>query len=46
MSDARLAQAARGFVGALAEENASFWRDRDVRLDPNAPPALRLEQIR
>src|SRR5437762_7473991 len=37
---------ARRFVGTLAEENASFWRDRDVRLDPNAPPALRLEQIR
>src|SRR5437867_12131795 len=37
---------ARRFVGALAEENASFWRDRDVRLDPSAPPALRLEQIR
>src|SRR5207237_311946 len=30
---------ARRFVGTLAEENASFWRDRDVRLDPNAPPA-------
>ena len=37
---------ARGFVGVLADENAAFWRDRDVRLDPHAPPAVRLEQIR
>ena len=37
---------ARDFVAALAEDNATFWRGRDARLDPNAPPAVRLEQIR
>jgi uncharacterized ferritin-like protein (DUF455 family) len=37
---------ARDFVGALTEDNARFWRDRDVRLDPSADPARRLEQIR
>ncbi len=37
---------ARDFVRALADENAGFWRDRDVRLDPQAPPPVRLAQIR
>jgi hypothetical protein len=37
---------ARGFVRALAEENAAFWTGRDVRLDASAAPATRLEQIR
>jgi len=37
---------ARDFVRALTEDNARFWRDRDVRLDPSADPARRLEQIR
>ena len=37
---------ARDFVRDLAQENAAFWRDRDVRLDPGAPPAVRREQIR
>ncbi len=37
---------ARDFVRSLAEENATFWQGRDVRLDPGAPPARRLEQIR
>lgn len=36
----------REFVRALAAENAEFWRDRDVRLDAAAPPAVRREQIR
>jgi len=36
----------RAFVRELAAENAAFWRDRDVRLDPDASPAVRLEQIR
>jgi hypothetical protein len=36
----------RHFVAALADENAAFWRGRDVRLDPAAAPAARLEQIR
>ena len=36
----------RDFVRELHAENAAFWRDRDVRLDPDAPPAMRLEQIR
>ncbi len=36
----------REFIRELAAENAEFWRDRDVRLDPQAPPAVRLEQIR
>jgi hypothetical protein len=36
---------ARDFVRALTEDNARFWRDRDVRLDPSADPARRLEQI-
>ncbi len=36
----------RDFVRTLAEENARFWADRDVRLDPGAPPAVRLSQIR
>jgi len=38
--------AARDFVRQLAEENAVFWRGRDVRLDPGAPPDVRREQIR
>jgi hypothetical protein len=37
---------AREFVRELAAENATFWRERDVRLDSAAPPAVRLEQIR
>jgi hypothetical protein len=37
---------ARDFVRALAGENAAFWTDRDVRLDPSASPATRLTQIR
>jgi hypothetical protein len=37
---------AREFVRELAAENAAFWRERDVRLDSAAPPAVRLEQIR
>lgn len=36
----------REFVRQLGEENAAFWRGRDVRLDPAAPAAVRLEQIR
>ena len=36
----------REFIRELATENAEFWRERDVRLDPHAPPAVRLEQIR
>jgi hypothetical protein len=36
----------RDFVRVLAEENARFWVNRDVRLDPGAPPAVRLGQIR
>ena len=35
----------RDFVRDLARENAAFWRGRDVRLDPAAPPAVRREQI-
>jgi len=35
----------RDFVRDLARENAAFWRSRDVRLDPAAPPAVRREQI-
>jgi hypothetical protein len=38
--------AARDFVRQLAEENAVFWRGRDVRLDPGAPADVRREQIR
>ena len=38
--------AARDFVRELAHENATFWRGRDVRLDPEAPPVVRREQIR
>ena len=38
--------AARDFVRALADENAAFWRGRDVRLDPHAAPEVRLAQIR
>ena len=37
---------ARAFVRALAEDNARFWRERDVRIDPAARPSQRLEQIR
>lgn len=36
----------REFVRSLADENAVFWKERDVRLDPAAPPARRLQQIR
>lgn len=36
----------RDFVRALAEDNAAFWRGRDVRLAAKAPPAERLRQIR
>lgn len=38
--------ATRDFVRELAQANAAFWRGRDVRLDPQAPPAVRREQIR
>jgi tRNA isopentenyl-2-thiomethyl-A-37 hydroxylase MiaE len=38
--------AARDFVRELGQENAAFWRGRDVRLDPEAPAAVRSEQIR
>ncbi len=34
------------FVKALAAENRAFWVDRDVRLDPEAPPEVLLSQIR
>ena len=37
---------AREFVRTLGEENAAFWKDRDVRLDPTASPETRLRQIR
>ncbi len=37
---------ARQFVRALGDENAAFWRDRDVRQDPGADPAVRLTQLR
>jgi hypothetical protein len=36
----------RAFVRSLDEENAAFWKGRDVRLDPTAAPAARLGQIR
>ncbi|MGH7389794.1 MAG: ferritin-like domain-containing protein [Candidatus Rokuibacteriota bacterium] len=36
----------REFVRALGAANAAFWRGRDVRLDPAAPPAVRREQVR
>jgi hypothetical protein len=36
----------RDFVRILGEENAAFWRGRDVRLEPGAPAAVRLRQIR
>src|SRR2546422_7246467 len=28
----------------LAHENGTFWRGRDVRLDPEAPPVVRRER--
>ena len=34
------------FVRELAQENKAFWADRDVRLDPQAPPDVLLAQIR
>ena len=37
---------ARRFVGELGAENAAFWDGRDVRIDPAAPPAARLAQVR
>jgi hypothetical protein len=37
---------ARAFVRALGDENAAFWRGRDVRQDPEAVPAIRLAQLR
>jgi hypothetical protein len=37
---------AREFVRALADENAAFWRDRDVRQDPGADATTRLAQLR
>ena len=37
---------AREFVRALADDNRAFWVGRDVRLDAEAPRAMRLEQIR
>ncbi|MGH7313653.1 MAG: ferritin-like domain-containing protein [Candidatus Rokuibacteriota bacterium] len=36
----------RDFVRALAEDNAAFWRGRDVRLEAGAPAEVRLRQIR
>ncbi len=36
----------RDFVRALAEDNAAFWRGRDVRLDAGAPSEVRRRQIR
>src|SRR2546425_708666 len=36
----------REFTRDLEAENAAFWRERGVRIDPDAPPALRLQQIR
>jgi hypothetical protein len=36
----------RDFVRELADENAAFWRGRDVRLDAGAPGDVRLRQIR
>jgi hypothetical protein len=36
----------RDFVRALADENAAFWRGRDVRQDADASPAVRLTQLR
>jgi hypothetical protein len=36
----------REFVRALDDENAAFWKDRDVRLDPTAPAEVRRSQIR
>jgi hypothetical protein len=36
----------RDFVRALAEDNAAFWRGRDVRLQPGATADVRLRQIR
>ena len=40
------ASGARQFGSALGAENAAFWDGRDVRLDPAAPPAARLAQVR
>ena len=37
---------ARSFVCALGDENAAFWRDRDVRQDPAADAGTRLAQLR
>jgi uncharacterized ferritin-like protein (DUF455 family) len=37
---------ARDFVRALGDENAAFWRGRDVRQDSDASPAIRLAQLR
>ncbi len=34
------------FVKELAAENQAFWVGRDVRQDPEAPPEVRLKQIR
>jgi uncharacterized ferritin-like protein (DUF455 family) len=34
------------FVRALGDENAAFWRDRDVRQDPGADASVRLAQLR
>ena len=34
------------FVKALVQENQAFWVGRDVRQDPEAPPEVRLSQIR
>jgi hypothetical protein len=36
----------RDFVRALAEDNAAFWRGRDVRLEVGAAAEVRLGQIR
>lgn len=34
------------FVEALAQENARYWRGRDVRQDPEAPATVRRAQLR
>lgn len=39
-------QATEHFVRNLADDNKAFWVNRDVRQDPDAPPEIRLKQIR
>ena len=33
------------FIEGLAQENARFWNDRDVRQDLHAPPEVRRAQL-